>query len=147
MSHFPQSVPNFVGRIPLWIAITVTALLWMGQGSSTACASCGDYLHHAAAGAGMESGSTLIASPFSDDAPPDADPPVKPCSGPECRRGDNAPAQPIPVENRQFPGERLALPPGSQDLNAGSSPHRRAGKPLVALEDHRAGLDRPPRSA
>lgn len=117
-----------IGRcIPLWIAGAVFLL-----GNSIAAASCGDYLHgpHAIRNGNLPSESQL---------------PDLPCQGSACRQVPNAPFPQPPVVP-QAPGVEmlLTLPvsvPVFSEGNYGS-----AGIIVFVAEDHRIGLDRPPRS-
>jgi hypothetical protein len=136
------------------VVIALAFVLSAGGSSATVLASCGDYLHHA--GNNLDSrfdssGTTeadVIHPLFAgDDRMSGRNLPVKPCSGPECRRGPVVPAQPLPVEVRPSGTERLVLFVSSDPAHCGNARHPRAGDLFIELEDHRAGLDRPPRPA
>lgn len=125
---FAATLLSRIGRcIPLWIAGAVILL-----GNAIAAASCGDYLHgpHAIRNGNLPSESQL---------------PDLPCHGPACRQVPNAPL-PLPPVVLQASGVEmlLTLPVPIPVFSEGNN--RSAGTIVFVAEDHRIGLDRPPRS-
>lgn len=151
MSPLSQSVSHSGGRVPLWMVVVAAMGVWTGDGSATVHASCGDYLHHRLQTMGgtrsLLSDASLPDPLLSGDLTPGVLAPSTPCSGPACRRAPDAPADPLPVDKRSSHTERLALPPAPYVISACCGSLPRAGNRRSLLEDHRAGLDRPPRSA
>ncbi len=125
---FAATLLSRIGRcIPLWIAGAVILL-----GNAIAAASCGDYLHgpHAVRNRNLPSESQF---------------PVLPCHGPACRQIPNAPLpQPPVVPQAPSVDMLLTLPVPVPVFSEGN--YASAGTIVFVAEDHRIGLDRPPRS-
>ncbi len=129
---FSAALAARFGRcFPLWIAGAVFLL-----GNSFADASCGDYLH---------SSHPVTDSRISHSMPL-THIPACPCRGPECHQIPDMPLSQLPVLLQSASFDRLLspaepLPPASSDRW-----NSRAGNTKFIAEDHRIGLDRPPRS-
>lgn len=129
---FSAALAARFGRcFPLWIAGAVFLL-----GSSFAEASCGDYLHPSHPVANSKMSHTLPLTHL----------PACPCRGPECQQIPDVPPPQLPVALQSKNFDRLLsqtepLPPASSDRWSS-----RAGNTKFIAEDHRIGLDRPPRS-
>ena len=129
---FSAALAARFGRcFPLWITVAVFL-----SGSSFADASCGDYLHPSHPVANSQMSHTM----------PNTHLPECPCRGPECQQIPDVPLPQLPVTSQSTSFDRLLtqmepLPPVSLDPW-----DWRVGNTKFLAEDHRIGLDRPPRS-
>jgi hypothetical protein len=139
MSRVPVKSPLLFG-----VAFCL-ALLNAGTGSSSAQASCGDYVH-LAGGAALNSpfvGSGAIPAqgmPAAEHGRPDG----RHCQGPQCRRQNEAPGMPVPSPESSGQ-QQLAC------LNASAAPAGPECDRLTATQDRplressELRIDRPPR--
>jgi len=133
--HLPRRIAQSGNRCCL---VAAAFVIWSGSCFFVE-ASCGDHLHHAPrpSNSVREAASVLFGHEI----------PAKPCSGPACRSRPQVPNDVPPAPIHSSAPERWILGPTAESLK--SSPLRiiRNVDVVFSLEDHRASLDRPPRSA
>ncbi len=129
---FSAALAARFGRcFPLWIAGAVFLL-----GSPFAEASCGDYLHPSHPVAKSQMSHTLPLTHL----------PACPCRGPECQQIPDVPLPQLPVALQSTSVDRLLMQVVPIPQVSSDRWNWRAGNTKFLAEDHRIGLDRPPRS-
>lgn len=121
---------------PVLTAVAIALGVWLGS-SSTAEATCGDYLDHSA----NEATAEHAAADFQQDhsAP-------LPCDGPNCRRAPESPGLPVPPAPPTFAGERWACLSGLAAVPPNSAGRLIPDDELLLPGGDPLALERPPRS-
>lgn len=128
-------------RFPLWIVMTVSVCLW---GTSAADASCGDYLH--STGPAMFAGDLTKIHRQIPVRGSVSTAPRPTCGSPDCQQAPKVPPSESPATIPSTSVDKMLsfsppIPPESADRWKWE-----VGNVRFLPEDHRTGLDRPPRS-
>jgi hypothetical protein len=125
-----------------WSQLGTMLVVWIvlaAVGTTTAAASCGDYLH-----AVPDQFHSSVTEHPSSTVPDPA--PAVPCSGPSCRRGPATPESPHPIDLRLTLTDRLIIDVRTFSLFDSAQGHVRTDDAVAIPDGYRTGLERPPRA-